>query len=832
MRRTARMAALALLSLLPVLSVAAPKRPPRRVPAQAAQGVHSPRPLPGRAKATAMCSPTGDPGWSATGSMGTPRAYFTATLLQNGKVLVAGGYDETAVMSTCEIYDPATETWSGTAPLNSGRESATATLLRNGKVLLAGGDDGNGTSLSSTEIFDPGLGTWTQLTGAGSHLSEGRTWHTATLLPDGRVLVVGGYGNTTTLNSAEIYDPDTGMWTSTDHMATARGSHTATLLPDGTVLVVGGDNDSANSLASAERYSPNGSGNKWTSAGTMTNGDRANHTATLLPEGEVLVAGGFGCVVHDECVYGEVATCELYSPAGSTWSDIASMNVARSFHTATLLPNGKVLVAGSENAPEELARWETFDPDEGNWSPVPAGSLAYSRRGHVATLLPYGEVLVEGGEYSYYEGDDVFNAVQSSAELYTPELGGPYLGGQPLLDPIDCSGGSCLVATGSVFQGISGGSGGNGGQNSATNYPLFQVQPDVDGIPGGTRTYLLSDPVHPWSNSYFRSTLIPCTIAPGDYWVSIVANGIASDPRRITINAAPSTGTTPADPAPVCAGSTANLTVSATGAGLSYQWYQGTAPDTTTPVGTNLDTFTTDPLSSTASYWVRVLGACSAAADSRTATVEVMPVPEAPLQPTFSAVTKTTLTVHWTAVSGAASYDVWRASGEACASPSKITGSPVTGTSYDDTGLSCDTPYSYFVTANNGCGASAKGGCAPVTTFICPPGETAPGNGGLSTAQQWTDKTAQSWLANDAATSYTLYRGIQADLPQLLNGSVDSCTKYIGAATSTDTINEDPTGLAGGFYWYLVTGSNAGGEGSAGNATAGERIVNSSGDCP
>ena len=232
------------------------------------------------------------------------------------------------------------------------------------------------------------------------------------------------------------------------------------------------------------------------------------------------------------------------------------------------------------------------------------------------------------------------------------------------------------------------------------------------------------------------------------------------------------------------------------------------------------------------SYWVVAVNGCGTSPNSLCATGTRIGIPATPAARNYSAITKTDLTVGWTPVSGSTSYDVWRATGATCIGAAKITTSPVEGTSYPDTGLTCGTQYSYFITANSTCGTSSYGTCAAVTTVVCPPVETAPGTGGISTAQQWTDKTTQSWLANAAATSYTLYRGIQADLPQLFNGSVDSCTKYAGTATSADTINEDPTGLAGGFYWYLVTGSNAGGEGSPGNATAGERIVNSSGDCP
>jgi hypothetical protein len=127
-------------------------------------------------------------------------------------------------------------------------------------------------------------------------------------------------------------------------------------------------------------------------------------------------------------------------------------------------------------------------------------------------------------------------------------------------------------------------------------------------------------------------------------------------------------------------------------------------------------------------------------------------------------------------------------------------------------------------TANGACSMHA---CTPSAA----PPETAPGET-AATAQSWTNKTTQTWPTSATATSYNLYRGIKSDLPQLMNSSTDSCTKYTGAANSTATITEDPTGVAGGFYWYLVTGSNTGGEGPAGNATAGARIVNSSGACP
>jgi hypothetical protein len=209
-----------------------------------------------------------------------------------------------------------------------------------------------------------------------------------------------------------------------------------------------------------------------------------------------------------------------------------------------------------------------------------------------------------------------------------------------------------------------------------------------------------------------------------------------------------------------------------------------------------------------------------------------LPVPSAPLAPSFSGVGETGVTVNWPAVSGAASYDVWRSQGTDCSGVVKITTTPVTGTSYLDSGLGCGAPYSYFVTANNTCGASVSGACNTATTSGCsiPPPETAPG-GTLGTSQSWLGLNTHQWPANAQATSYNLYRGVLADLPSLLTGAIDSCTKWTGSGTNC-AVFDDPTGVAGGFYWYLVTGVNAIGEGNAGNASTSARIVNSSGLCP
>src|ERR1041385_641288 len=176
--------------------------------------------------------------WAATGSLGTARTLHTATLLPNGKVLVAGGNNYSGILGSAELYDPASGTWAATGSLGTARVFHTATLLPSGKVLVAGGAHSSG-YLSSAELYDPGTGTWA----ATGSLGTAREFHTATLLPSGKVLVAGGGGTDgLPLPSAELYDPASGTWTTTGSLATGRFLHTETLLPNGKVLVTGGEN--------------------------------------------------------------------------------------------------------------------------------------------------------------------------------------------------------------------------------------------------------------------------------------------------------------------------------------------------------------------------------------------------------------------------------------------------------------------------------------------------------------------------------------------------------------------------------------------------------------
>jgi Galactose oxidase, central domain/Kelch motif len=341
-------------------------------------------------------SAMGDDTFTATGSMAATRYGPSATLLPNGRVLVAGGDangpSETNALASAELYDPTTGTWSAPGSMATARLAHTATLLGNGKVLVAGGTyyDGGYVRLKSAELFDPATGTWNPT----AAMATARNAHTATELANGSVLVAGGYDGSNTA-TAELYFPVSSSWSNTGSLITARNGHTATLLNNGRVLVAGGYG--LVNLSSAELYDP--VAGTWSAPGSMA-AARSQHTATLLPSGKVLVAGGQDAGIAQ-------ASAELFDPSNGTWSPTGIMTAARAGATATLLPNGKVLVAGGYNA-GVLASAELYDPANGTWSPT--GSMSSPRLGASDVLLETGRVLVLGGSNA---------GSLASAELYT-----------------------------------------------------------------------------------------------------------------------------------------------------------------------------------------------------------------------------------------------------------------------------------------------------------------------------------------------------------------------------------------------------------------------------
>ena len=390
--------------------------------------------------------------WLAAGGLSPGRAAGTSTALADGRVLVAGGRSSAlGVTATTRLYDPRFDPlsrritglsararsrrsiqlsfrppgpWRAPAPMHDARGYHTATLLPDGRVLVAGGFRSlagagflaHGDPLASAELYDPARRTWTPT----GRLGTARALHTATLLGDGRVLVAGGVDAAgEPLRSAELYDPRTGSWTQAAPMAAAHAAHTATALPGGRVLVAGGGSvrdpvrtpDLIPTRAS-EIYDPRA--NAWTSpacpdpspgAGEPSpclHVERVNHAATALSSGAVLVSGG------DDVGDAQRRSAELFDPATNSWTATASMAAARSQHTSTRLADGSVLVAAGRGQGSGFA--EIYDPPAAAWRP--AGTLR-PRRAHAAALLGgprcgrrCGEVLVVGGETDTLTPDD------------------------------------------------------------------------------------------------------------------------------------------------------------------------------------------------------------------------------------------------------------------------------------------------------------------------------------------------------------------------------------------------------------------------------------------
>jgi len=313
--------------------------------------------------------------WTATGSLNTPRAAHQAVLLPCGQVLVVGGATDAGPPTDAELYDPVAGSWSVVSGPPDISWKLTATLLPNGKVLVAGGSDNRYigyVATSGARLYDPVTGTWAS---TGS-MNNARYSHTATLLPNGKVLVAGGVGRDV-LPSAELYDPASGQWTMTGPMSFPRHTHTATLLPNGTVLVVTTDPDGpggSEARSAGELYHPDTG--VWTLTGSMVQG-RSRSSATLLSNGQVLLAGGDLYDTLEGCS----TSAELYDPPTGTWTVTSNLNVGRSFFTATTLPNGYVLVAGGCRG---LRDAELYDADVGSFPTSQPTTLTGTR------ILPNG----------------------------------------------------------------------------------------------------------------------------------------------------------------------------------------------------------------------------------------------------------------------------------------------------------------------------------------------------------------------------------------------------------------------------------------------------------
>jgi Galactose oxidase, central domain/Kelch motif len=338
--------------------------------------------------------------FSPTGPMDTPRFFHTATLLANGRVLVVGGdsFEEPRnAMALAEVYDPVAGTWSEVGAMSEPRQEHTATLLPDGRVLVAGGDNSiSGAPLATAELFDPSTGTFSP----AASMSVGRAAHTATLLADGQVLITSGVvegDRSDRLTSAEVYDPKTDRFSTTGSLVTERYGHSAILLPDGRVLVAGGWNGFGRPL-SAELYDPTtGTFRVAASAASELSGP-----AVRLSDGRVLIGGGQPEVFDPA---GTTPLADLPERSDRTFVTTGAPMLDRSNQTATRLVDGRVLIVGgvSPDGPSDTSTSaEIYDPATGSFSAtgsmsVERGGLSDPPMGHTAVLLADGRVLMVGG---------------------------------------------------------------------------------------------------------------------------------------------------------------------------------------------------------------------------------------------------------------------------------------------------------------------------------------------------------------------------------------------------------------------------------------------------
>lgn len=333
--------------------------------------------------------------FAATGGMPYAATWHAAATLEDGHVLIAGGTPAGLPTTGAELYDPGSRSFSIAPPMNTERGFVRATLLLDGRVLMTGGTP-RGSSIpdpAMAEQYDPSTGGFT----TAATMAVNRNGHTATLLPDGSVLVAGGTSSQGP--TAELYDPSSDTFSATGDMVAARTNHTATLLPSGLVLITGGSPE----LSSAELYDP--ASRSFSSAGDMQVA-RAGHTATMLPNGLVLIAGGSSTT----------SVAELYHPDTAQFIVTGATVENRKSHTATLLPGGQVLLAGCGTYDLPRDRYspiaELYDPATGTFTST--GAMVQGRCHHAAALLNDATVLITGGQARDHE------ATLSTAEIYYP----------------------------------------------------------------------------------------------------------------------------------------------------------------------------------------------------------------------------------------------------------------------------------------------------------------------------------------------------------------------------------------------------------------------------
>ena len=354
--------------------------------------------------------------------MNVARSFSAFTTLNNGSLLVAGGFggaSSTPLISSAELYNPNTNRWTMIASMNEARAGAMAVTLNNGTVLVTGGLGASG-PLTSCELYNPATNTW-KMTGS---MVQPRYDQQIVLLNDGRVFVVGGDFGGGENNVTETYNPSTGSWTTDARQPISRADMIAVKLPNGNVLVAGGHTSKVETLLS-EIYNP--VADNWTQTGPL-NTPHGDAGGVLLDSKTVLIAGGYTTYNDADKTIQYLYTSETFNIANSNWTMTGDMNLPRGEIGLNIvrLGNGQVLVPGGNYQPEKgQSTSEVYNPVNGTWAMAGTMSVPHGE-GAMSTLLTTGKALAFGGLLPHtcnycgsgVTGNDLPTTV---ADLYTPQ---------------------------------------------------------------------------------------------------------------------------------------------------------------------------------------------------------------------------------------------------------------------------------------------------------------------------------------------------------------------------------------------------------------------------
>jgi N-acetylneuraminic acid mutarotase len=331
--------------------------------------------------------------WTRTASLSTARYDHTATLLNDGRVLVCGGRNASSYFNSAEIYDPSTDVWGSAGSFSTIRAKHTATLLSDDRVLIAGGTNDGSNSLNSIQIYTPSSGASGTWDTPDNNMSQERYSHTATLLANNKVLFVGGKNDSTINTSVEIYNTDTETSTLTNSLSTARAEHSANILSNGIVLVAGGTSDGSNSLDSSEEFDSEDTLN-WTLSTTPMNTPRRLHTSNILKDNQIIIIGGLNGSTYLE-------STDIYDDGN--WSYGYQLQKTHAYHSSIKLKDNQIMLIGGQDGTFSIAQIQFLkaptETESFSWVSH-GGSLNTPKLGQQTVVLSDNSVLVTGGDYA------------------------------------------------------------------------------------------------------------------------------------------------------------------------------------------------------------------------------------------------------------------------------------------------------------------------------------------------------------------------------------------------------------------------------------------------